>query len=320
MWSVSPLPESVYVDVEMWEKVVLNLLSNAFKYTLQGRIAVTLASSERHAELRVRDTGVAIPTDQTPKLFERFHRVEGGTGRSQEGSGIGLALVRELVRLHGGEVGVESEIGRGTTFTGTVPFGKTHLPEQRIVPSATSNSTALRATHYVEEALRWLPDADPNANGVVADDGIGLTTPTKDIAGQHCRILVADDNADIRQYLRSLLSSQYDVETVTNGQAGLESVKRNRPDLIVTDIMMPVLDGFGLLKRLRADAQTANIPVIMFSARSGEESRAEGMEAGADDYLVKPFGARGLLKAQQNSGRRNGSPTSAVGGGMRNPT
>jgi signal transduction histidine kinase len=155
------LPEPVYVDPEMWEKIVLNLVSNAFKFTLRGRIEVTLRRSGTHAELVVRDTGVGIPADQMPRLFERFHRVEGVTGRTQEGSGIGLALVRELVRLNGGEVSAESVAGEGTSFVVKVPFGTAHLQGKRLVPATALNSTALRAGQYVEEALRWLPDANP---------------------------------------------------------------------------------------------------------------------------------------------------------------
>ncbi len=291
-----PLPEPVYVDREMWEKIVLNLLSNAFKFTLRGGIQVTLSSSGQQAELRVQDTGVGIPDDQLPKVFERFHRVEGITGRSQEGSGIGLALVRELARLHGGEVSVESEVGRGTSFVVTIPFGLGHLPEKRLAAPAAADSSAVRATHYVEEVLRWLPDTEATASSeIIMDAPFELVTPTERTSAEKPRILVADDNADMRQYLRSLLAVQYDVEAVADGQSALESAKRSPPELILTDVMMPALDGFELLRQLRSDPQTASIPVIMLSARAGEESRSEGMEAGADDYLVKPFGARELL-------------------------
>ena len=292
-----PLPEPVYVDAEMWEKIVLNLVSNAFKFTLEGRIEVTVRQSGRHAELVVRDTGVGIPADQMPRLFERFHRVEGVTGRTQEGSGIGLALVRELVRLHGGEVDAESLAGKGTSFVVKVPLGTVHLQGLRIAPATALNSTALRTDHYVEEASRWLPDADPAGGEATASVGTPPPEPGAGlpVSGERPRILLAEDNADMRQYLQRLLSEHYDVKAVSDGFAALEAVKRSRPDLILTDVMMPRLDGFGLLREIRADEGLCAMPVILLSARAGEESRVEGMQAVADDYLVKPFGARELL-------------------------
>jgi PAS domain S-box-containing protein len=293
----APLPEPVYVDAEMWEKIVLNLVSNAFKFTFQGRIEVKLRRSGPHAELVVRDTGVGIPADQMPRLFERFHRVEGVTGRTQEGSGIGLALVRELVRLHGGEMSAESVVRKGTSFVVRVPFGTAHLQGQRIIPATALNSPVLRAGHYVEEALRWLPDAE--ATEGEEPTSVGTHEPEPDarqpVSGERPRILLADDNADMRQYLRRLLCEHYHVEAVSDGQAALDAVRRSRPDLILSDVMMPRLDGFGLLREIRADQALCALPVILLSARAGEESRAEGMQAVADDYLVKPFGARELL-------------------------
>jgi PAS domain S-box-containing protein len=289
--------EPVYVDAEMWEKIVLNLVSNAFKFTLQGRIEVTLRQVGTQAELVVQDTGVGIPADQMPRLFERFHRVEGVTGRTQEGSGIGLALVRELVRFHGGEVSAESVAGVGTSFVVKVPFGTAHLQGKRIGPATALNSTALRAGHYVEEALRWLPDANPAEGGALTSVG---TLPPElgagpQVNGDRPRILLADDNADMRQYLQRLLSDHYHVEAVPDGRAALDAVKRSMPDLILSDVMMPRLDGFGLLREIRANQELCALPVILLSARAGEESRVEGMQAVADDYLVKPFGARELL-------------------------
>ncbi len=289
-----PLAEPVYVDREMWEKIVLNLLSNAFKYTLQGRIAVSLRQDGRAVELAVRDTGTGIPPDQMPHLFERFHRVEGARGRTQEGSGIGLALVRELARLHGGDVRAESEFGKGTVFAVTVPLGTAHLPQDRIKASRTLGSTALGATAYVQEALRWLPDSEeerparPDVEDV-ADASRPLAT------GERPRILLADDNADMRDYIRRLLAGPYDVTAVADGLAAREAVKRHPPDLLLSDVMMPGLDGFGLLRELRADPRTQGLPVILLSARAGEEARVEGLQAGADDYLTKPFSAKELL-------------------------
>jgi PAS domain S-box-containing protein len=328
-----PLSEPVYVDREMWEKIVLNLLSNAFKFTFEGEISVTLRIADcglrneedeergevdeqgagksairnpQSAILTVRDTGTGIPEAELPRLFERFHRVKGARGRSYEGSGIGLALVQELVKLHCGEIRVESEVDRGSEFTVTIPLGKAHLPAERIGAARSLAPTALRGEAYVEEALRWLTEED-GATGRRGDGATGaaerheyeienLVSPRRPVAlSPNPRVLLADDNADMREYVRRLLGGQYEVKAVADGEAALNAVRESAPDLVLTDVMMPKLDGLGLLRELRADERLKTVPVILLSARAGEEARVEGMEAGADDYLVKPFSARELL-------------------------
>jgi signal transduction histidine kinase len=296
------LSAPVFVDRGMWEKIVLNLLSNAFKFTFEGEIAVRLRDSGSHAVLEVGDTGTGIPAAEMPRLFERFHRVENSRGRTHEGSGIGLALVRELVELHGGTIAGTSVLGEGTTFTVRVPLGTSHLPSDQIGADRGLGATAREAEPFVEEALRWLP-AEPRR----AHDGGELparhersSAPLRapaldDEQAVRARVLVADDNADMREYVRRLLADRYDVEVVADGEAALATVRERTPDLILTDVMMPRRDGFGLLRELRADPKTRDVPVIMLSARAGEESRVEGLEAGVDDYLIKPFVARELL-------------------------
>ena len=303
-----PLPEPVFVDRDMWEKVVLNLLSNAIKFTLEGEVAVRLRPVDGAAELAVRDTGTGIPAGELPRIFERFHRVEGSRGRTHEGTGIGLALVQELVKLHGGSVRAESTLGEGSTFTVTVPRGSAHLPADRVGAPRELGPTEIGAGAFVEEALRWLPDEEwsrafPGSVGnareafpteVSAPHRPHLHEPD-DLAARRPRILWADDNADMRHYVRRLLGRLYDVEAVPDGEAALAAARARPPDLVLSDVMMPRLDGFGLLGALRADPATRTIPVILLSARAGEESRVEGLKAGADDYLVKPFSARELL-------------------------
>ncbi len=293
----SDLGEPVYVDRDMWEKVVLNLISNAFKFTFEGEIAVSLRRVGNIAELRVRDTGVGIPAEAIPNLFERFNRVPNVPSRTHEGSGIGLALVHELVRLHGGSVRTESVVGQGSTFVVGIPFGQSHLASGQMGGSRSLSSTAVGAKPFVEEALRWLPDSAAGSNEIfsVQDELLPVPCPPLSETGLRARVLVADDNSDMRQYLARLLSEQYEVETVADGQAALQAVHKNPPDLIVSDVMMPMLDGFEILKALRGDEQTRTIPVVLLSARAGEESRVEGIKAGADDYLIKPFSARELL-------------------------
>jgi len=291
--SCPTLPAPVHVDIEMWEKIVLNLISNAFKFTLEGKIEVTLAADDDLVELRVADTGVGIPEEEIPKLFQRFHRVEGIQGRTQEGSGIGLALVHELVRLHGGHVGIESRRRQGTTFSVRIPFGTAHLPADRLAGAATLTPTSIGAAPFVEEALRWIPDGKSDSPPPLASDEPGPEMRTA--TGFRPHILLADDNADMRDYLRRLLSLEYQVTAVADGQAALERLQQVKPDLVLSDVMMPRLDGFELLAALRRDPAFCDLPVILLSARAGEEARVEGLESGADDYLTKPFSAKELL-------------------------
>jgi len=275
------LPDPVYVDREMWEKIVLNLLSNAFKFTFEGEIALRIRDADNGVVLTLSDTGTGLPPDELPRMFERFHRVENARGRSHEGSGIGLALVSELVKLHGGSICVESELGQGTKFAVRIPKGTAHLPAERLRASTATSSTSLAtaAEAYVSEALAWLPAAPEAA------------APRPDLP----RVLLADDNADLREYARRLLAEHYEVHVVADGQAALEAAHELRPQLIVSDVMMPRLDGFALIRAVRADPQLRPIPIILLSARAGEEARIEGLDRGADDYLVKPFNARELL-------------------------
>jgi signal transduction histidine kinase/FixJ family two-component response regulator len=295
--------EPVYVDRDMWEKVVLNLLSNAFKFTLQGGVTVQLARQGEHVRLTVRDTGTGIPAAELPRVFERFHRVESSRGRTHEGTGIGLALIQELVKLHGGTLGVQSVEGEGSTFFVELPLGYAHLPADHVHAAQGEAHAGKLGSAFSEEALRWLPDApeappqsvpEQAASGaggnVLGDLGAGLSPPS----GRQ-RVLVADDNADMRAYVSSLLAAHWQVRAVPDGEAAFEAALESKPDLILSDVMMPRLDGFGLLKKLRGDARTRGVPFIMLSARAGEEARIEGLQAGADDYLVKPFSARELL-------------------------
>ncbi|BAZ49496.1 response regulator receiver modulated diguanylate cyclase/phosphodiesterase with PAS/PAC sensor(s) [Nostoc sp. NIES-4103] len=322
-----PLPEEIYVDREMWEKIVLNLLSNAFKFTLSGTISVRLQSFGDRVELAIADTGIGIPPDEISHLFERFHRVKGAQGRSFEGSGIGLSLVEELVKLHGGSIHVTSQLAQGSCFTVSIPTGFAHLPSQRINASRTLTSTAIGATPYVEEAWRWLAKGadggDEGDGGDREDEEVYLFTSSPSSSSSPsspssssspsspsspssssspsspssppAHILVVDDNADMRDYAKRLLGQRYQVEAVEDGMAALTAIRQRLPDLILTDMMMPRLDGFELLHKLRANPQTRELPIILLSARADEEARIQGLEAGADDYLTKPFSNRELL-------------------------
>jgi signal transduction histidine kinase len=290
------LAEPVYVDRDMWEKVVLNLLSNAFKFTFHGVISVALRQCGDTVELAVRDTGTGIPAAELPRVFERFRRVEGARSRTHEGTGIGLALVQELARLHGGTVRAESVEGEGSVFTVAVPLGKDHLPAERIGTARTLAATAISAESFVEEALRWLPgSAALSPLQEATFNGESPVDPRQAPSNRRARIVWADDNADMRDYVARLLGARYDVEAVADGEAALAAVRARRPDLLLADVMMPRMDGLQLVRALRADPATRSLPVILLSARAGEEARIEGFDAGANDYLYKPFTARELL-------------------------
>jgi signal transduction histidine kinase len=278
------LGQPVYVDPEMWEKIVLNLISNALKFTFEGSIGVRLEIREQQAELRVRDTGIGIAADDLGRIFQRFHRVEQAAGRTHEGSGIGLALVQELVGVHGGTIRATSQLGQGSEFIVRIPLGQGHLPPERVVASGSAPKKLLgAAVPFVEEALRWLPAgaAESAENGAPSDSD--------------ARILIADDNADMRDYLVRLLRARFRVQAVSRGDTALLAALRERPDVVLSDVMMPGLDGFQLLAALRQREETRTVPVILLSARAGEEERVGGLLAGADDYLVKPFSARELV-------------------------
>jgi CheY-like chemotaxis protein len=290
------LPDPVYVDREMWEKVVMNLVSNALKFTFDGEIAVRLRWHGDHVSLAVSDTGTGIAPADLPHVFERFHRVHGARARTHEGTGIGLALAQELVRLHGGSIGVDSIVDRGTIFTVSIPTGSAHLPAEWVSVPRSACSTSVSAQAYVNEAVGWVSDRAAQtdaARSPIPDAGLP-------------RILLADDNADMREYVSRLLSQRCHVESAPDGKAALEAVRQRPPQLVLADVMMPGLDGFELLEQLRADASTSHIPVVLLSARAGEGATLEGIAAGADDYLVKPFTARDLLarvEAQLNRAR-----------------
>ncbi len=287
----------VYVDREMWEKIVLNLVSNAFKFTLRGCVRVELSLVGESLEMAVSDTGTGIPAAELPKIFRRFERVEGATGRSIEGTGIGLALVQELVKIHGGKIAVESEEGAGSRFTVAIPTGTSHLNTAQLGHHAARPAILGRAEAYVNEAMRWIGEgsnADVSATSLTAD-GEASIAPEREIVAARNRVLVADDNADMRQYLQRLLKEFWEVETVSNGAEALAAIHRRKPDLVLSDVMMPVMDGMSLVSALREDPNTASLPVILLSARAGEEAQVDGLDMGADDYLIKPFSARELI-------------------------
>lgn len=280
------LTEKVYVDKDMWEKIVLNLLSNAFKFTLKGEIKISQYVHTNRLELKVSDTGVGIPKDELSKLFQRFHRVQGTHGRSHEGSGIGLALVKELVELHGGQISVESEVGVGTTFCVSIPLGFAHLPKDRVSHETGAwNKSSKISEAFVGELTHWLPKVNNEET----------KHETKIENKNRKKILLVDDNEDMRHYVSKLLSDEYDVDLAIHGAEALAYLENTTPDLVLSDVMMPVMDGKELLQNIRAHPKFKSLPVILLSARAGEAAKVGGIDMGSDDYLVKPFSALELL-------------------------
>lgn len=258
---------------------------------MEGEVQLTLKRRVESIELTVRDTGVGISPDQISRIFERFHRVENVRARTYEGTGIGLALVEELVKLHGGSTRVESTLGAGSSFCVSIPAGTSHLPAERIQAARSRSSTAVSAKAYVEEAGKWLPDTLSAGSIPLSENPLNRLQPPQ----RGNAIVVADDNADMRDYLTHLLREHYIVHAVPDGIEAIKAIRRLRPALVLADVMMPGLDGFGVLNEIRSDEALRSTPVILLSAHAGEESRVEGLQAGADDYLVKPFTAQELI-------------------------
>jgi signal transduction histidine kinase len=277
------LVEPLWVDRTMWEKIVTNLLSNAFKFTHTGEIKLRLFSEGQAFVLEVEDTGVGIPEAELPRIFERFHRVESTEGRTYEGSGIGLSLVRELVLLHGGRVSVRSALGQGSTFRVEIPRGFAHLPADSVsqtpVPLGLSRDTE---AHLVEARRLVEPDFSREP---------GIHTGASDRA----KVLVVDDNVELRNYMLDLLSPSYDVTTAGDGIEALAAVRESLPDIVLSDVMMPRMNGIELVRALRDNPSITSLPIILLSARAGEEPTIAGLDAGADDYVFKPFSAKELL-------------------------
>ena len=275
--SSDPDLPSTLVDRTMWEKIVLNLVSNAFKFTHAGLIEVRLRRVEETAVLSVRDTGVGIRPEDQARVFQRFFRVVESQGRTDEGTGIGLALVRELAQLHGGSAEVFSEPGRGSEFRITLPL----RPAQADAP-APLIPAALPVVHL---------STSGEARTVTQTSG-----PTTALA----QLLLADDDPDMADYMRRLLEPHWHVTVARSGREALDLALRQPPDVLLTDVMMPGLNGFELVRELRQHSSTRSVPIIMVSARAGEGSHLDGLAAGADDYLVKPFSARDLVARVEN--------------------
>lgn len=291
---LSPCP-TVYLDLEKFDKILYNLLSNAMKFTAAGgTLTVSLKSAGDHCLLRVEDTGIGIRPDQISSLFERFRQADGSANRSYEGSGLGLALVKELVDLHGGQVSVESCYGEGTAFLIWLPTGNAHLPPAQVLEITATLENHRAAIELSDVELEMVPP-------VSEVPLLELDPETAPPDRPRYQVLVVDDNPDLRAYVSNILQRQgYQVRTAHNGAVGVELAQTYNPDLIVTDLMMPEVNGLDLIRQIRAEPEMAGIPIVLLTAKVDEETRIESAERGADAYLSKPFNDRELLAEVRN--------------------
>jgi signal transduction histidine kinase/DNA-binding response OmpR family regulator len=274
----------IMMDRDKYEKILTNLLSNAFKFS-EDDTAITITmekiedSLNRYKEgqccVKVIDEGEGIPNDKISRIFDRFYQVDSDSTREQEGSGIGLALIKELVELHQGTITVKSQPAQGSVFTVCLPLGKEHLAEKDIIKIPVDE---IEIENY-DISRNSVPD-QPSENFI--DENLPL-------------LLIVEDNMDVQNYLAGILEREYNLIFAANGQQGINQALKSIPDLIVSDVMMPGMDGFEMCAKIKNDRATSHIPVILLTARSGQESLLTGLNTGADDYLTKPFNARELL-------------------------
>ncbi|HEY8975453.1 MAG TPA: ATP-binding protein, partial [Burkholderiaceae bacterium] len=287
-----PLLSPVPADRQMWEQIVSNLLANALKHTFEGGITVRLSDIGQHVELSVTDTGVGIPEDELSNIFLRFHRVRGMRSRTDEGVGIGLAMVNELVQLHHGRVRARSRPGQGSTFTVWLSRRQPLHIGGRPAQSRPVRNVALQ---LAEEADRWAVPAHEPTPAAVVESVLSPARPEMPVRVPDARVLVVDDNADMRDYLARMLGAYWNIVVARDGEEALALARQHRPDLVLTDVMMPGLDGFGLLRRLREDDELKATSVVLVTARAHEQAAIDGLLAGADDYVAKPFASRELV-------------------------
>ncbi len=287
----------VYLDPERFDKVLYNLLSNAMKFTPEsGRIAIRLSNAGDRCVLTISDTGIGIRADQLPVLFERFRQAEGSANRTHEGTGLGLALVKELVELHGGCVSVESTYGHGTTFTLSLPVGTDHLIDQQLVHDQAEVQVSRAAVELADLEIELQDELD-EADDLEADQAESQIV----IGPQIAKVLIVDDNPDLRTYLSSILRTRgYRVWTARNGAEGFESAIQHHPQVIITDLMMPKVSGLDLIRMIREEETLKGTPIVLLTAKADEDTRIDGVEQGADAYLSKPFNDRELLAEVHN--------------------
>ena len=304
-----PHPVDLTLDPDQFEKVVFNLLSNALKFTSKGgKITIYVEEKDRTVTMTVEDTGIGIPEDMLETIFDRFSQVDGSKSRAQAGTGIGLALAREIVLVHKGSIRAESELGKGSRFIVEMLKGDEHFDDEVLDRRSEDMPIGLR---------RRLTDTnEPHVRDIVSDfrrrqlvdlEKVDIESGRVDKAKIHdALILCIDDNPEVLKLMKMLLADDYDLELVSSAEKGLAFLKAKNPDLVLCDVMMPGMDGHAFARAVKKDESLKHIPVILVTARTGAEMLAEGMQAGADDYISKPFDStelkariRGQLRLRQ---------------------
>jgi len=285
----------VYLDQDKYEKILFNLISNAFKYTGSGgtiTVQVGRSSIQNSIQVSVSDTGSGVDSKKLPNIFDRFYQADDNNTKYQEGTGIGLALAKELVELHHGTITVESEPDKGTTFTLTLPIGKDHFNPEDFISVDEQEEKEGDSIIMVEQ--EGYPDIISETQGSDEDDDILIQEDAKPL------LLIVEDNQDMRYYIRSNISGDFRLTEAEDGEHGYAKAIEKVPDLIISDVMMPKMDGIELCRKLKTDERTSHIPVILLTARASMEDRLEGLETGADDFLTKPFDQQELIVRVRN--------------------
>ena len=270
-----------YLDKDKTDKILTNVLSNAFKFTPEGgKVEIEILKDESQVQVVISDTGMGVSKDKIDKIFDRFFQVDGSHTREQEGTGIGLALTKELIELHKGKIEVESEEGKGSKFRLIFLLGKEHLKPEEICEEDTEKEKLISELDEFEESK-----ATRRVDKEFSDK------PT---------VLIVEDNRDVRKYISLILENQYRIFEAKDGEEGLNKSFECIPDLIISDIMMPKLDGFQMCSKLKTDSRTSHIPIIMLTAKATMNDKINGLEIGADDYIMKPFEAAELKARIRN--------------------
>lgn len=282
----------VYIDKTKFDKILSNVLSNAFKFTPEGgKVNLYISRNQSEVEIIISDSGIGIPKDQIDKIYDRFYQVDGSHTKEQEGTGIGLALTKDLIDLHKARIEVESEESKGTTFRLIFKLGKDHLAPEEL--NAESNLIEETYNKNESEDLPTIEYINKELPNFTSDDFIKIKSSLPDL-------LIVEDNQDVRIYIKSILKNQYNIIEANNGEEGMEKAIKFIPDLIISDVMMPKMDGLELCDKIKNDTRTSHIPIILLTAKATMKDKISGFEIGADEYIMKPFDASELIARIHN--------------------
>lgn len=285
----------IWIDRNNFDKVIMNILSNAFKFTpTAGNILLSLTHTEHHAYISIKDSGIGIPKDKLETIFQRFYQSPNDSNERNMGTGIGLDLTRSLVELHYGTISARNNEGEkgskfehGSEFIIRIPLGKDHLKPEELIEEEEVRKKQNQELAEMEQQELEVQEAENEENGVSTSDMLGKATASA--KGNRAEIVIVEDEEDIQEYLKAQLSSDFKIRTYPNGKVALNEILKKKPDLIISDIMMPEMDGTTLCTKLKTNINTNDVPIILLTAKSREEDQLEGLQTGADAYILKPF-------------------------------